>query len=82
MSINIFMLPIAIALAPAMITMRVVMGEEKFNEFMKADDLNIPTNITNENELKKIVTNAGYDFKDYFNVKKLILKIGFLLGNW
>ena len=80
MSINIFMLPLAIALAPAMITMRVVMGEEKFNEFMKADDLKIPTNITNENELKKIVTNAGYDFKDYFNVKKTHCENRFFTG--
>lgn len=70
MSINIFMLPFAIALAPAMITMRVVMGEEKFNEFLKADDLTIHTNIADDNELRRIVTNAGYDFKNYFNVKK------------
>ena len=63
MSFNILMVPVAIAL-------RVAMGEEGYNNWIKANEKRMPTKIREDNELQKLVGMAGYDLIDYGSFKK------------
>lgn len=54
MSVSLVFVPIALAL-------RVAMGKEKYNNWLKSSEVKILTNFNNEAELCKIVKKAGYD---------------------
>ena len=63
MSFNIFMVPVSLAL-------RVVMGEEGFNSWVRSKQNRMRTSIKKENELEHIVGRAGYDFIPYSTFRK------------
>lgn len=63
MSFNIFMVPVALAL-------RVVMGEEGYNNWARSKENRMRTNIKKESELERIVGMAGYDFIPYSSFRK------------
>ena len=63
MSFNILMVPVAIAL-------RVVMGEEGFDKWVRSNERRMQTQIRTDQELERIVTTAGYDLIKYGSFKK------------
>lgn len=63
MSINILMVPVALAT-------RVVMGKERFDEFVKSSEIRARTVVKKEVDIGSLVNKAGYDFEDYFGLKK------------
>lgn len=73
MSFNILIVPVAIAL-------RVAMGEEGYNNWIKANEKRMPTKIREDNELQKLVGMAGYDLIDYGSFKKTHFGNTFLYG--
>lgn len=52
---------VSIAMIPVALTLRVVMGKEKFNEWIESSQLRVPTTFKNKSELIKIVKKSGYD---------------------
>ncbi len=80
MSFNIFMVPVALAL-------RVVMGEEGFNNWVRSREVRMNTVIKKESELERIVGMAGYDFIAYSTFRKTHFSNTFFLwekegDNW
>lgn len=63
MSINIALIPLALA-------MRVVMGKDGFEDFVKQSELVRYTNFKNFNEISQFVNKAGYDFKTQYGILK------------
>lgn len=59
---------------PVALTARVVMGEEKFNQWIRSSENVLYTNFSSMDEMKKIVCQAGYDVVPYFNSPKTHLK--------
>lgn len=55
---------------PVALTARVVMGEEKFNQWIKSGEDVRYTNFSSMDEMKKTVCQAGYDVVPFFNSPK------------
>lgn len=62
-SISLWMIPIALAV-------RVVMGAENFDKWVKSMEVRMPTKFQSEHELANALELAGYDFIDYQKFKK------------
>lgn len=52
---------VCIALLPVALAMRIVMGKENFENWVKAQQVRVPSNFTTELELTRTVKKAGYD---------------------
>lgn len=63
MSVSLVMLPVALAL-------RVVMGKERFDSWVKEAERRIGTEFGDERELKRAVRKAGYDIEPYGGLLK------------
>ncbi len=61
MSIAIVLLPVALAMAPALLAARLVMGKDKFAAWLESLQVKIPTYFENETDLISTVKKAGYD---------------------
>jgi len=59
-----------VAALPIALTARVVMGEQKFNEWVESDQLILPTNFSSMDEMRTIVTKAGYDVTTFMGSPK------------
>lgn len=69
MSINIALIPLALA-------MRVVMGKDGFEDFVRQNELVRYTNFKNFNDIANSVNKAGYDFKTQYGILKTHYKTG------
>ncbi|MCK9467489.1 MAG: hypothetical protein M0P94_04150 [Candidatus Absconditabacterales bacterium] len=58
MSVSLAMIPVAIAL-------RIMMGEESFNQFVESSQIKIPVGVKNSSELIKLVKKSGFDIKRF-----------------
>lgn len=63
MSVSLVMLPVALAL-------RVVMGGENFDNWVRSNEVRRPTSIGGEGELKRVVRGAGFDVVETFGMLK------------
>lgn len=63
MSVSLIMLPVALAL-------RVVMGKERFEGWVKAAERRVATGFTDSRELKRAVRKAGYDINPFGGLLK------------
>lgn len=52
---------VSIALLPVALAVRIVMGKENFENWVKAQQVRVPTSFTSELELARVVKMAGYD---------------------
>jgi len=52
---------VSIALLPVALAMRIVMGKENFENWVKAQQVRMPSAFTTELELARTVKTAGYD---------------------
>ena len=52
---------VCIALLPVALAMRIVMGKENFENWVKAQQVRVPSNFTTELELTRTLKKAGYD---------------------
>ena len=52
---------ICIALLPVALAMRIVMGKDNFENWVKAQQVRVPSNFTTELELTRTLKKAGYD---------------------
>ncbi|OCA87834.1 hypothetical protein A8F94_08310 [Bacillus sp. FJAT-27225] len=52
---------VSLALIPLALTLRVVMGKDKFNNWVESAQLKVPTTFENELDLVRTVRMAGYD---------------------
>lgn len=52
---------VSIALLPVALAMRIVMGKENFENWVKAQEVRVPTSFGSELELARAVKKAGYD---------------------
>lgn len=58
MSVNLALLPVALAVGLAM---RLVMGKDKYEAWLESLQIKIPTNFQNEGDLIQTIKKAGYD---------------------
>ena len=58
MSVSIALLPVALAIG---LTMRLIMGKNKFEAWLESLQVKLPTNFENETDLVCTVKKAGYD---------------------
>jgi hypothetical protein len=63
MSVSLVMLPVALAL-------RVVMGKEGFDEWVRSNEVRHPTGFQSQAELMRVVRGAGYDADDWGGLVK------------
>jgi hypothetical protein len=73
---------ISIALLPLALAMRVVMGKEKFEAFVRANQIRIKTEISTEGQLIDILASAGFDANKYGAVVKTHLVGGSRFMIW
>lgn len=52
---------VSLALIPLALTLRVVIGKDKFNDWAESMQVKVPTNIENESDLIRTLQKAGYD---------------------
>nr|WP_263324561.1 hypothetical protein [Neobacillus sp. Marseille-Q6967] len=52
---------VSLALIPLALTLRVVMGKDKFGDWADSMQVKVPTNIKNESDLVQTLQKAGYD---------------------
>lgn len=52
---------VSLALIPLALTLRVVMGKDKFDDWADSMQVKVPTNIENESDLVRTLQKAGYD---------------------
>lgn len=52
---------VSIALLPVALAMRIVMGKQNFENWVKAQQIRVPSSFKTELELSRIVKKAGYD---------------------
>lgn len=70
MSINVFMIPVAL-------TVRAVMGKDRFDEFVKSSEIRVRTTIKKDEDIAILINRAGYDFEENFGLKKTHFTGGF-----
>ncbi len=58
---------VSIALLPVALAMRIVMGKENFENWVKDQQIRVPSSFKTELELSRIVKRAGYDAVKYGN---------------
>jgi hypothetical protein len=56
---------VCIALLPVALAMRIVMGKENFENWVKAQQVRVPSTFTSELELVRTVKKAGYDAEKF-----------------
>jgi hypothetical protein len=61
---------VSIALLPVALVMRLVMGKEGFDNFVKAQQWRIPTRFSSRADLSLAVKKAGFDVVDYSSFLK------------
>lgn len=61
---------VSLALIPVVLVVRVAMGKEKFDNWVEASQIKMPTSFKNEGELVKTVKMAGYDANRFGNIIK------------
>jgi hypothetical protein len=63
MSVSLVMLPVALAL-------RVVMGKEGFDEWIRSNEVRHPTGLKGRRELMRIIRGAGFDLEEWGGLLK------------
>lgn len=61
---------VCIAAIPVALALRVVMGKEGFENFVRSGEVHIPTNFATKLELTRTVKKAGYDVQEFGAVLK------------
>ncbi|EJP6474062.1 hypothetical protein NHI66_003454 [Clostridium botulinum] len=65
---------ISLALIPAVLALKVIMGSKNFDNWVEDSNINLPTILTNEKEIIKTVEQAGYKINKYGNLFKIEIK--------
>ncbi len=80
---------VSIALLPVALAMRIVMGKEGFENWVRAQEIRVPTSFENEQELSRVVKKAGYDavkfgslIKTHLDGEKAFFFWEFVDGKW
>lgn len=63
MSVSLTLVPVALAL-------RVIMGEKKFNDWIRSMQIRMPTKISQKSDLTTCLEKAGYDAKNFGDAVK------------
>lgn len=63
MSVSLTLVPVALAL-------RVIMGEKKFNDWIRSMQIRMPTKISQKSDLTTCLVKAGYDAKNFGDAVK------------
>jgi hypothetical protein len=86
MSVSLALLPVALAVG---LTMRLVMGKDKFEAWIESLELKMPTNFEGEADLIRTVKKSGYDaekwggsVKTHYNGKQSFLFWELRDGKW
>jgi len=61
---------VSLAMIPVVLIVRAAMGKDKFDEWVKSTELNMPTNFKDRAELAATVKKAGYDLMTYGTLLK------------
>jgi hypothetical protein len=80
---------VSIALLPVALAMRIVMGKNNFENWVKAQQVRVPSSFKTELELSRAVKKAGYDavkfggaIKTHIDGEKLFFFWEFVDGKW
>jgi hypothetical protein len=80
---------LSLVFVPAVLVLRVVMGQEEFNNWTESSQVKMPTSFDNEIELVKTVKMAGYDaykvgslIKTHLNAEKQFFFWEKINGKW
>jgi hypothetical protein len=80
---------VSIALLPVALAMRIVMGKENFEKWVKAQQVRVPSTFTTELELTSTIKKAGYDavkfgssIKTHFDGEKSFFFWEIVDGKW
>ncbi|APF27096.1 hypothetical protein NPD7_2064 [Clostridium sporogenes] len=65
---------VSVALIPAVLTLKVIMGSKYFDNWVEDSKINLPTILKNEKEIIKTVKQAGYKINKYGNLFKTEIK--------
>ncbi|NFE20047.1 hypothetical protein [Clostridium botulinum] len=65
---------VSVALIPAVLTLKIIMGSKYFDNWVEDSKIKMPTILTNEKEIIKTVKQAGYKINKYGNLFKTEIK--------